>query len=297
METPWGDIVVRDSHVHFFSHQFFSLLTGSKDVASVTTQLNWDQPPVQPEELAERWVAELDRHGVTSASIMASIPGDQDSVARAVDLFPERLHGQFMFNPVAEDAAERLKSGFASGMRTVCLFPAMHHFSPGDKRLDALWPLCAGRNVFVHCGVLSVGVRRKLGLPSPYDMRYANPLDIHSVALRNPDVRFIVPHFGAGFLREALMLADLCPNVYLDTSSSNNWMKYDGGSLTLEEVFRRALNIAGPSRLLFGSDSSFFPRGWNAAIFAQQSEVLAALGVSRPNAAAILGENLLSLQQ
>ena len=138
--------------------------------------------------------------------------------------------------------------------------------------------------------MLSVGVRKKLGLPSPYDMRYSNPLDLHSVALRHPSVRFIVPHFGAGYFREALMLADLCPNVYLDTSSSNSWMRYEG--LDLPTVFRRALGVVGASRLLFGSDSSFFPRGWNHEIFETQTRVLLDLGIGSVDARQILGGNL-----
>ena len=73
-----------------------------------------------------------------------------------------------------------------------------------------------------------------------------------------------MPHFGAGYFREALMLADLCSNVYLDTSSTNSWMRYQAAHLTLRTVFRHALDVAGPERLLFGTDSSFFPRGWNA---------------------------------
>ena len=67
-----------------------------------------------------------------------------------------------------------------------------------------------------------------MGLPSPFDMRYSNPIDLHAVALRHPELNFVVPHFGAGYFREALMLADLCPNVYLDTSSSNGWMRFEG---------------------------------------------------------------------
>src|ERR1035441_9301683 len=67
--------------------------------------------------------------------------------------------------------------------------------------------------------------------------RYAllHPLELHSTALRYPGLKFVLPHFGAGYLREALMLADLCPNVYLDTSSSNSWMRYEG--LDLKTVF------------------------------------------------------------
>ena len=56
------------------------------------------------------------------------------------------------------------------------------------------------------------------------------------------------------------MAADACPNIYLDTSSSNGWTRYTPG-LTLLDVFKTALAAVGPSRLVFGTDSSFFPRG------------------------------------
>ena len=86
------------------------------------------------------------------------------------------------------------------------------------------------------------------------------------------------------------MLADLCPNVYLDTSSSNSWMRYEG--LDLKTVFRRALEVVGPERLLFGTDSSFFPRGWNREIFQVQTQTLMDLGIGTADARAILGGNL-----
>ena len=91
-------------------------------------------------------------------------------------------------------------------------------------------------------------------------------------------------------LFRSLMLADLCPNVYLDTSSSNSWMRYEG--LDLRTVFRRALEVAGAGRLLFGTDSSFFPRGWNRAIFDAQVRVLGDMGLEPSQLRLILGENL-----
>jgi predicted TIM-barrel fold metal-dependent hydrolase len=121
-------------------------------------------------------------------------------------------------------------------------------------------------------------------------MRFSDPLALHPVALHFPKIAFIVPHFGAGLFREALMLADLCPNVYLDTSSSNRWMRYEGHDL--RSVFRRALDVVGTDRLLFGSDSSFFPRGWQEEIFRQQTTALYELGVDAGQAAKILGQNL-----
>lgn len=140
-----------------------------------------------------------------------------------------------------------------------------------------------------------MGVRKKLGLPSLFDMRYSNPIDLHPVALHFPQIRFIVPHFGAGYLREALMLADLASNVYLDTSSSNRWMTYDPAALDLRTVFRRALDVVGPGRILFGTDSSFFPRGWQADIFEQQTKVLYELALDEAEVRKILHDNLVSL--
>ncbi len=287
MQTPWGDLPVSDAHVHFFSHRFFQSLAGqSQDVPALQAKLGWLIPPVDPASLAETWATELNRHGVSKAAIIASTPGDEGSVLAAANAFPNRFWPFAMVNPVAEHAR------VAPGLKAVCLFPAMHRYSLHDPRAEAIIEQAAAQHsaVFVHCGVLTVGVRKKLGLPSPFDMRFSNPLDLHAIALRHPRTTFIVPHFGAGFLREALMLADLCPNVHLDTSSSNSWMRYEG--LDLRTVFRRALEVVGPQRLLFGTDSSFFPRGWHTAVFAAQTEALYELGLSAADARSILGENL-----
>ena len=177
----------------------------------------------------------------------------------------------------AGDAAERLSRALdeLAACARVCLFPAMHRYRLDDERVSATFEAAAahGAAVFVHCGVLTVGVRKKLGLPSPFDLRLGDPLALATVAARFPKVPVIIPHFGAGILREALMAADQCPNIHLDTSSSNRWVKYYPG-LTLEDVFRQALAIVGPDRLIFGTDSSFFPRGWQRQIFELQKQTL-----------------------
>jgi uncharacterized protein len=200
-----------------------------------------------------------------------------------------------MLNAAAPDAADRARRALAGpSLRGVCLFPAMHRFSMREPRLRVILEIAAaqpGAVVFVHCGVLTVGVRAKLGLPSPFDMSFSNPLDLHAVALEFPKLNFVVPHFGAGYFRETLMLCDLCPNVYLDTSSTNSWVRYQPEGLDLAAVFRRTLDVAGPGRLLFGTDSSFFPRGWHAAIFQAQAAVLEKLGMGGADARLIFGEN------
>jgi predicted TIM-barrel fold metal-dependent hydrolase len=264
--------MICDAHCHFFSTPFFASLGGDAAIE----RLGWDAPGA-PEALADRWVAELDKHQVSRAALIASVPLDAASVAAAVARHPERFVGFFMADPTQPGAADHAAGAIErDGMRAICLFPAMHRFSIHDDCARRLFDVAAskpGTAVFVHCGVLSVGVRKKLGLPSPFDIRFGNPIDLHGVALAYPSVPIIVPHFGAGLFREALMLADLCPNVLFDTSSSNGWMKYQSG-LTLAGVFRQALAVAGPDRLLFGSDSSFFPRGWVRDVHEQQSAAL-----------------------
>jgi predicted TIM-barrel fold metal-dependent hydrolase len=299
-ESPWGALTVADAHVHFFSHRFFASLAAQRPdltIESAGEHLGWDLPPEKPELLAEAWAAELDRHNVQTSALIASMPGDESSVAAAVHAFPERFHAFAMVNPRAAFQPETF-----SAIHAACLFPAMHGYSVHDEPAQAVFEWAASRHraVFVHCGVLSVGVRAKLGLPSLFDMRFSNPIDLHSTALRYPAVPIIVPHFGAGYFREALMLADLCPNVFLDTSSSNRWMRYEephhveprGG---LRHIFRRALDVIGPQRLLFGTDSSFFPRGWHHSIFEEQARALYEIGLSAADARAVFGENLLRI--
>ncbi|MBZ5618609.1 MAG: amidohydrolase [Acidobacteriia bacterium] len=288
MQTPWGDFTVSDAHTHLFSRRFFESLAAQcvKSVEDVADTLGWQLPPEDPAELARAWDAELAGYGVSRAALIASVPGDEASVASALAAYPGRFLAFAMVNPLTEKAA------VPPGLHAICLFPAMHRYSLHDPRVQPLLEQAAVQHcaVFVHCGVLTVGVRGKLGIPSPFDMRFSNPLDLHSIALRYPRTRFIIPHFGAGYLREALMLADLCPNVHLDTSSSNSWLRYEG--LDLKTVFRRALDVMGAERLLFGTDSSFFPRGWNYDIFETQTCALLDLGISSSDARLILGENL-----
>lgn len=298
-------MTINDAHCHFFSSDFFTALARQRAAASgaiatplplpadICAELKWDDPGT-PVALADRWVQELDRHGVARAALIASVPGDEASVAGAIAAHPDRLVGFFMADPSHADAAERTRHALQTlGLRAVCLFPAMHHVPLDDDRTRRVVDAAAavpGSAVFVHCGVLSVGVRRALGLPSPFDVRLGDPLALSRLALAFPAVPFIVPHFGAGRFQEALMAADLCPNILLDTSSSNGWVRYTPG-LTLDAVFRTALAVLGPSRLLFGTDSSFFPRGWQSGVLEHQREIVTNLGIAPQDAGLIFGGN------
>lgn len=303
--TPFGKIEVLDAHTHFFSRRFFTALISQSPalsqetdpIARVGEMTGWTMPPDDPAALARVWKDEFDKHQITAAMMMASVLNDEGSIAAAAAAVPDRIIGGFFLDPTNPDVEARAKRAFDElQLRVACLFPAMFHFSmaesEGARAVVAVASERSGTAVFVHCGALSVGVRKKLGLLSKFDMRYSNPLEIYKLAAEFPKAKFIVPHFGAGMFREALMLADLCPNVFLDTSSSNKWMNYEASPTDLPTVFQQALRVVGHERLLFGSDSSFFPRGWVSDVFTAQLDALVKIGASEGQVQAIFGGNL-----
>jgi predicted TIM-barrel fold metal-dependent hydrolase len=62
--------------------------------------------------------------------------------------------------------------------------------------------------------------------------------------------------------------------------------------MDVRDAFRRAIDVLGAHRLLFGTDSSFFPRGWLRARADEHADRLFEIGVSQVDAELILGANL-----
>lgn len=278
-------MTVHDAHCHFFSRQFFEALGREHRPAALSAeevgrQLSWETP-ADPAALAERWMRELDRHHVGRAAMIASVPGDEESVAIAVRRYPARLVGFFAINPTAPGAIDRARHAFSElGMRCACLFAALHRYALDSEEVMRLFEVAAEHRaaIFAHCGYLSIDARKRLQLRTVLDLRCGDPLALAKTAALFPTVPVIMPHFGAGLFREALMAADAAPNIVFDTSSSNGWIKYVPG-LTLTDVFRQALAVVGPDRLLFGSDSSSFPPGWRRVIMGAQCAALEEIGV------------------
>lgn len=294
---------VRDAHTHFFSRIFFDTLARSAPggrgvpdrVAEITEKAGITSPPDDPFELQLKWLEAMDRAGVESMVTFASVPEEAEVVSEVCKGSGGRLAGYVAMSPVAGSAAALAERAMSElGLRGVVLFPALHHYDMGDPALaPVLSTLARARAVcVVHCGILEVKLRDLFGLPRSYDARFANPLSIVRAASAHPEVAFVIPHFGGGLLRETLLTGQWCPNVYVDTSSSNGWMTTQVPRLQLRDVFAHALDVFGPGRILFGTDSSVFPRGYRADILRAQETVLDQLGISDGDRAAILGGNL-----
>ena len=297
------DLDVFDAHAHLFSHGFFRALlrsarggeeVGDEEVAAALERLGLEPPPRDPAALARRWVEELDRNGVRRSVLIASVPVDAPSVAAAVESFPDRFTGYLMVDPHAAAAAAHVERALAGGrFRGVCLFPAMHRFHIYDDAPRLVIEVARKHHaiVFCHCGLLSVPIRDRLGVPNDFDGTFASPTDLHRVAADYPDVTFQVPHFGAGYLAETLLLGAQRPNVVVDTSSSNGWLRLLPYAIDLETVMQKTLAVFGSERILWGSDSSVLPRGWRRDLFDLQLECFTRCGCDGAALRAIFGGN------
>lgn len=297
-----------DAHTHFFSREFFQLLarqaaqaTGGNPealLAESTRKAGIELPAQDPSEHALRWLSELDRHGIERAVAFASLPGEARAVREACLSTNGRLIPFLLVDPTSSAGIEAGRRALSDqGFKGILLFPALHRFDPSDPGLDPLYAEAGARRalVVVHCGLLQIKLRDLLGIRPIYDLRHANPIGVSAAAERNRKTLFVIPHFGAGFFREALLAGAQSENICLDTSSSNSWMRVQTEDLTLEKAFRKALDVFGARRIFFGTDSSTFPRGYRADILGDQRRALDAIGLSQPDQARIFGQNLLEL--
>lgn len=309
---PWHgyfrSMRIVDAHTHFFSRRFFQLLAeeaarakgGDLDalILEATRKAGIELPEESPSRHAQRWLSELDRHGIDRAVAFASLPGEAAAVSEACLGSNGRLIPYLLVNPASAAGLEAGRKALSDeGFKGILLFPALHRFDPSDPGLDPLYAEAGARRapVVVHCGLLQIKLRDLLGVRPQYDLRHANPLLVAAAAERNRKTAFVIPHFGAGFFREALLAGAQSENTYLDTSSSNSWMRLQAEDLTLEKVFRKTLEAFGPRRILFGTDSSTFPRGYRSDVLGDQRRALKSLGLDEPDQARIFGENLLEL--
>jgi predicted TIM-barrel fold metal-dependent hydrolase len=81
----------------------------------------------------------------------------------------------------------------------------------------------------------------------------------------------------------------------VDTSSSNNWILTQPHPLTLAEVFHKTRAVFGCERILFGTDSGVFPRGWRKDIFEAQKQAMTEAGISSAEMEMILAGNAVRL--
>jgi len=238
------------------------------------------------EELAQRWVAELERYGIDK--IVWVTGGGNDRLAKIVHMAPERFVGYAHHDPCTPGAAEELERAIVKlGLRGYKILAPRLSKPITDRSLYPVWEVCAAYNipVLIHFGILGAagGIAYNENI---------NPAIFEPVAKDFADVNFIIPHFGCGHPRELLFLGWVCENIYVDTSGSNQWMRWMPYEYTVQKAFEQFYRTFGPYRILFGTDSSGFPRGFAMDYLKEQNRAVRFNGVSDEEAQLIFAGNM-----
>jgi hypothetical protein len=230
--------------------------------------------------------------------VFASVPEETAVVGEAAQSSDGRLSAFAAVNPKKPETLQDFESHHSKfNLKGMILFPAKHDFGIGDPEASAALDLAGklGLSVFVHCGLLRIPVRAALGLEADFPMDRAHPESLIPIAQSRPDQTFIVPHFGAGFFDEFLKLGASCPNVYTDTAGANTWGMFQAPPLYLEDLFAQTIQVFGAERILYGSDTAGFPRGYREDVLTAQIRAMHDAGLRAEDHEAILGGNLATL--
>ncbi len=250
----------------------------------------WDFPPPETgdrnwEEEADLWVEELNRYGISRIGFVTG--GGNDRLAQVIQRHPDDFIGFAHHEPFGEDAAAELERAVTElGLKGYKLIAPTLSRRIDDRSAYATWDVAArhGIPVLIHFGMLGgpggIAFNDKI-----------NPAHLEQVARDFPTVNFVVPHFGIQFVKELLFLCWACPNVHVDTSGSNQWVRWMPYQLTLDDLFRKFLETIGPERVIFGTDSSWFPRGFSMRYLQDQMRICRFMGLKHDDLQSIFGGN------
>ena len=219
---------------------------------------------------ADRFMALLDEAEIdvavvfTLVGLIRDFREHNDELARVLASYPGRLVGLGSVNPwYGGEALEEVKRCFEElGFAGLKLHPWFTGFLVNSDIMDPICEMAADsrKPIFIHTGTPPGSA----------------PLQVGNLASRHPEVLLVMGHMGLPDLWwEAVAAAKRHANLYLETAGAH--------SLSI----KRAVEILGSDRVLFGSDSPF--GGWNNVYF--QREKIAMLGLPKHDLENIMGLN------
>lgn len=233
----------------------------------------------------ERWLEQMDLNHIQHINFVTG--GGNEKLAALVKRHPDKFTG-FAHHDLSDDGAyEKMKYAHEElGLHGYKWFGPRMRKSFDAPELKPFWTYLADHKLpcLIHFGVLG-------GPGGVVYHPYINPLTIANVAQTYTDIPFVFPHFGAGYWQELLHLAWSAPNVHVDGSGSNDWIRWMPYPLSVESLFRKAYETIGPRRIVFGSDSSDFPRGFAKRYLDIQEAACNNIGMSKADMQLIFGGN------
>lgn len=282
-----------DSHAHFEIKGFpitpsYASIYGEQRAAIVESKSqalreNWrrawrfpvpDAPLADIGESVRKWLMDMDQKGIDRIVFLTA--SNNETMSRIIALAPDRFIGHACHDITQKDAPKLLEHAVTRlGLKGFKAFAPLIDVPLSDSCLFPFYEVAEHYQVPIlfHFGILG-------GPGGIAHHQNISPMSIHDAAKAFPGIPFIVPHFGCGHPKDALFLAWACPNVYLDTSGSNQWMRFMPYPLTVRDMFLKCKQTIGTGRVLFGTDAMNFPRGVVQAYLDSQLRDCVELGFS-----------------
>ena len=169
-----------------------------------------------------------------------------DYTAEQVSLFPDRLKGVAVIDPIRDipAALEELDRCVNElDFRALKLLGSYLHFSPNDRRLDPIYEQCIAMNTPAHFFTgWSPIITAKLA--------HADPILLDEVGRRFRDLKVIVA-FADPWIDQCIMLVAKHPNFYADMYHFSEL-----GPEPLYEALERFRSLSALGRVLYGSNNS-----------------------------------------
>jgi uncharacterized protein len=171
-----------------------------------------------------------------------------NEVLKAMKKYPGRYLGWCFINPVyGKESLEEINRCVSEGMIGLKVYNQVKIndplFYPVIEKMSDLKMIIL---MHAHCGLGVGGKRTKYGNIQPNS---SIPEDFAEAAKRYPEALFQYAHTGGGGdWQYACKMLGVYPNVYIDTSGSNN----EGSMVDY------ALDYFGEDRLFFGTDGSYY---------------------------------------
>lgn len=248
-----------------------------------------DKPLDDDMEMADLWLNDMDKKGLDKIIFVSG--GGNERLSRIVARHPGRFYGFAHHHPDSSNAAAELEKAVDTyNLTGYKLLGPLIDTPLSHKKYYPLWEVCQEKKipVLIHFGLLGAAG----GKPNGVNI---SPLSIADLTLDFPDVNFIVPHFGCTHIEDLLQLCWTRPNVYVDSSGSNQWVRWMPYNLTLEDVMRKFLGTVGAGRIIFSTDSSWMPRGFASTYLEEQHKIFRFLGLSDSDLNRIFSENISTL--
>jgi len=204
-------------------------------------------------KIFKEFAEDLRSQGITKAFLLplsSSIAGlgriSNQHIAEICNSDPDLFIGFASFD-LNKDFEKEIKYALNNlGLKGIKIHPQLQLIKPDDEKLSKIFEIANENRLLcvIHTGITGIGAGIKGGGGLPLEL--GRPIYVDNLAIKYPDVNFILAHFGWPWYEEALAVAYHKGNVFIDISG---WSpKY------IPQIVLKYMDSLLQDKFLFGSD-------------------------------------------